>query len=96
MFLSGLPLIIGPTRTFYFFSRKEKWRGTICFFIGIALVFAKWPLTGILLELVGFIGLFGCVRFDTTHAARSSPLYSRHCASCRSSARSSLSHTCGR
>lgn len=35
LFLSGLPLIIGPTRTFYFFSRKEKWRGTVCFFLGM-------------------------------------------------------------
>lgn len=35
LFLTGLPLIIGPTRTFYFFSRKEKWRGTVCFFLGM-------------------------------------------------------------
>lgn len=35
LFLSGLPLIIGPTRTFYFFSRREKWRGTVCFFGGM-------------------------------------------------------------
>ncbi|BEI86695.1 hypothetical protein CcaverHIS002_0700410 [Cutaneotrichosporon cavernicola] len=57
LFLTGLPLIIGPTRTFYFFSRKEKWRGTICFFLGIVLVFIKWPVVGIAIELVGFIGL---------------------------------------
>ncbi|WOO77343.1 Protein transport protein GOT1 [Vanrija pseudolonga] len=59
LFLTGLPLIIGPTRTFYFFSRREKWRGTVCFFGGIILVFAKWPKIGILVEFVGFIGLFG-------------------------------------
>lgn len=35
LFLSGLPLIIGPTKTFYFFSRREKWRGTLCFFGGM-------------------------------------------------------------
>ncbi|KAL1412918.1 Golgi Transport [Vanrija albida] len=59
LFLTGLPLIIGPTRTFYFFSRREKWRGTVCFFGGIILVFARWPKIGILVEFVGFIGLFG-------------------------------------
>jgi hypothetical protein len=39
LFLSGLPLIIGPTKTFYFFSRKEKWRGTLCFFGGMHVAF---------------------------------------------------------
>jgi hypothetical protein len=35
LFLSGLPLLIGPTKTYYFFRRKEKWRGTLCFFGGV-------------------------------------------------------------
>jgi len=59
LFLSGITLIIGPTKTFYFFARKQKLRGTICFFGGIALVFFKWPVSGMLVETVGFLNLFG-------------------------------------
>ncbi|CAK9784667.1 Got1-domain-containing protein [Cutaneotrichosporon oleaginosum] len=74
LFLTGLPLIIGPTRTFYFFSRKEKWRGTICFFLGIVLVFVKWPVVGIAIELVGFIGLFGSFFPVVLQALRQMPI----------------------
>ncbi|WWD04902.1 hypothetical protein V865_002973 [Kwoniella europaea PYCC6329] len=73
LFLSGLPLIIGPTKTFYFFSRKEKWRGTLCFFGGILLVFFKRPIIGILIEFVGFIGLFGSFFPVILQALRQTP-----------------------
>ena len=46
LFLSGLPLIIGPTKTFYFFSRKEKWRGTLCFFGGMYVLISPYCLSG--------------------------------------------------
>ncbi|KAL1682685.1 Got1/Sft2-like family-domain-containing protein [Schizophyllum commune] len=59
LFLSGITLIIGPQRTMYFFARKEKIRGTICFFGGILLVFLKWPFIGMLVEMFGFLNLFG-------------------------------------
>ena len=61
MFLSGLTLIIGPQKTFYFFARKQKIRGTICFIGGILLVFLKWPFIGVIVETFGFLNLFGCV-----------------------------------
>ncbi|KAI0267019.1 putative GOT1-membrane protein required for ER to Golgi transport [Gloeopeniophorella convolvens] len=59
LFLGGLFLIIGPQKTFYFFARKNKLRGTLCFFGGILLVFFKWPTIGVLIELFGFLNLFG-------------------------------------
>ena len=59
LFLSGLPLIIGPQKTFYFFARKQKLRGTICFLGGILLVFIKWPFVGMIVETFGFLNLFG-------------------------------------
>jgi len=59
LFLSGLTLIIGPQKTFYFFARKQKIRGTACFIGGILLVFLKWPFIGVLVETFGFLNLFG-------------------------------------
>ena len=59
LFISGLTLIIGPTKTLYFFARKHKLRGTICFLGGIVLIFLKWPVVGICVEVFGIINLFG-------------------------------------
>ncbi|KAI0745524.1 Got1-domain-containing protein [Earliella scabrosa] len=59
LFLSGLTLIIGPQKTFYFFARKQKLRGTLCFIGGILLVFFKWPFVGVIVETIGFLNLFG-------------------------------------
>ena len=61
LFLGGLFLIIGPQKTFYFFARKNKLRGTACFLGGILLVFFKWPAIGVMVEMFGFLNLFGCV-----------------------------------
>lgn len=62
LFLSGLTLIIGPQKTFYFFARRQKLRGTVCFLGGIVLVFFRWPFVGVCVETFGFLNLFGCVR----------------------------------
>lgn len=61
LFVSGLTLIIGPQKTFYFFARKQKIRGTVCFLGGILLVFFKWPFVGMVVETFGFLNLFGYV-----------------------------------
>lgn len=66
LFVSGLTLIIGPRKTFYFFARKEKLRGTICFIGGILMVFFKWPFFGMIVETFGFLNLFGCVPSSST------------------------------
>jgi len=62
LFVSGLTLIIGPQKTFYFFARKQKLRGTVCFIGGILLVFFKRPFIGMLIETFGFLNLFGYVQ----------------------------------
>ncbi|KAI9349997.1 vesicle transport protein [Zopfochytrium polystomum] len=59
LFLVGLFLVIGAQKTYSFFARTEKIRGTICFFGGIILVFLKWPVVGMAIEFFGFINLFG-------------------------------------
>lgn len=59
LLLAGLVMLIGHGRTYAFFSRKEKIRGTICFLGGIVLIFIKRPFFGIAIELLGFFNLFG-------------------------------------
>lgn len=51
--------MIGFKKAFFFFARKEKLRGTICFLGGIMLVFLRWPVIGMAIEAFGFINLFG-------------------------------------
>jgi hypothetical protein len=59
LFLIGLTLIIGPQKTFVFFARRNKWKGTAAFSVGITLILLRWPLTGFLVETYGIFVLFG-------------------------------------
>ncbi|CDH51832.1 got1-domain-containing protein [Lichtheimia corymbifera JMRC:FSU:9682] len=59
LFLSGITLTIGMQRTLTFFAQKNKIRGTICFIGGIVLVFCRWAIIGIAIELFGILNLFG-------------------------------------
>lgn len=58
-FVGGVPLTIGPGRTMGYLMKKEKARATVCLALGILLVFAGWPVVGIVLEAFGFLNLFG-------------------------------------
>ena len=42
LFLAGLCFSIGFERTMNLFKRRERIRGTICFFLGIFLVMMRW------------------------------------------------------
>jgi Got1/Sft2-like family len=59
LFLIGLTLIIGMQKTFAFFARRQKLKGTAAFMAGIILILIRWPLTGFLVELYGIFVLFG-------------------------------------
>jgi hypothetical protein len=59
LFLLGLTLIIGPSKTFLFFARRSKIPGTAAFCAGILLILLRWPLVGFLVELYGIFVLFG-------------------------------------
>jgi hypothetical protein len=39
--------------------RRDRLRGTICFFLGITLILFRWGLVGICIEAFGFLNLFG-------------------------------------
>lgn len=59
LFLLGLTLIIGVQKTIAFFARRQKWRGTAAFTLGILLILFRWPLIGFCVELYGIFILFG-------------------------------------
>ncbi|OWB58207.1 hypothetical protein B5S28_g4209 [[Candida] boidinii] len=59
LFIIGLVLIIGPQKTVYFFTRPQKIRGSVCFLLGIFLIFTKRSFLGFLIESFGILGLFG-------------------------------------
>ena len=51
--------MIGLRKTLEFFARKQKWKVTVCFLLGILLVFARLAIVGIVIEFFGFGKLFG-------------------------------------
>ena len=59
LFLAGVLLIIGPSKTYRFFFQKRKAKGTACFLGGIVLVLYGWAMIGIIIEGWGFLNLFG-------------------------------------
>lgn len=59
LFIAGVPMTLGPSRTFGYFVKPEKFRATACLGLGIFLVFMGSPLFGIILEFFGLLNLFG-------------------------------------
>lgn len=59
LFLTGLTLTIGVSRTVRFFSRPDRMRGIVAFFVGVFLVLIRWPIFGMILQFYGLIYLFG-------------------------------------
>lgn len=59
LFLIGITLLLGPSRTFVFFARRNKWKGTLAFWAGVLLILMRWPLIGFAVEMFGIFVLFG-------------------------------------
>lgn len=59
LFLLGLTFSIGWKRTLNLFTRSDRIRGTICFFLGLGLILFRWGMVGMVLEVFGFLNLFG-------------------------------------
>ncbi|CAM9215498.1 unnamed protein product [Ascophyllum nodosum] len=59
LFLAGITMTIGPRRTFVFFFKRKQWRGNLFFFGGMVLVLIRWPVLGMVLQVFGFLNLFG-------------------------------------
>lgn len=59
LFLAGITLLLGPTKTFLFFARRQKLRGSLAFLAGLLLILFRWPLVGFVVEGYGVFILFG-------------------------------------
>ena len=57
--LLGLILVIGIEKSTRFFVQSEKLKGSSCFFGGILVVLLGWPIVGMVIEIYGFVALFG-------------------------------------
>ncbi|KAJ2082156.1 Golgi Transport [Coemansia sp. RSA 988] len=77
LFLAGMSMIIGIQKTVFFFTRRDKLRGSIAFFAGFILVLVKWPIVGILIEAFGFLNLFGDFFPVAINFLRSLPIIGR-------------------
>ena len=51
--------MIGVGKSTSFFGQPERLRGSVCFFGGIVVVLLGWPIIGMVIEIYGFIALFG-------------------------------------
>ena len=57
--LTHISLLYSPVYFLQLCIRRDRARGTVCFFLGIVLVVMRWGLIGMALEAFGFLNLFG-------------------------------------
>uniref|UniRef100_M4DG29 Vesicle transport protein n=1 Tax=Brassica campestris TaxID=3711 RepID=M4DG29_BRACM len=57
--LIGVGLLLGWQSTWRLFTNVNNLKGTVCFVLGLFLIFVRWPIIGIILETYGCIVLFG-------------------------------------
>ena len=51
-------MFFGMSKSRDFLLRKQRWKGTVSFVLGIVIILLRWPKTGFLVEIFGFINLF--------------------------------------
>ena len=59
LLVAGAPIVVGPARASRYVLNPAKLRGTLCFAAGFLLVLSGHPLLGIVVEVFGFLNLFG-------------------------------------
>ncbi|KAF7084791.1 hypothetical protein CFC21_088324 [Triticum aestivum] len=56
--LLALGLLLGWQSMWQLFTKKANIKGSVPFFLGLFLLFVRWPVAGIILELYGSFVLF--------------------------------------
>jgi len=74
LFLVGLSFSIGIAKTIQLFLQPSKLRGTVLFFLGMALVIMRWGVIGMCVEFFGFLNLFGNFLPTALTMARNVPI----------------------
>merc|ERR1711971_589413 len=60
-FLIGLGALLGMQKTARFFFRREKWKGSLAYFTGIATIIYGFSFFGFIIELYGIWQLFAAL-----------------------------------
>lgn len=55
----GVTLIVGVAKMGRWMMQRQKLRGTILFVGGVILVLIGWAFIGLIIEVIGFVSLFG-------------------------------------
>ncbi|CAH9136571.1 unnamed protein product [Cuscuta epithymum] len=59
LWLAGVSLLLGWRSTLQIFTNRVNFKGSASFLLGIFLIFVRWPILGIIMEVYGCIVLFG-------------------------------------
>jgi hypothetical protein len=59
LLVASFPYLVGPGRFAGYFLQPKKARATASFALGFLLVLAGRPVWGIILEIFGFLNIFG-------------------------------------
>ncbi|CAK9141638.1 unnamed protein product [Ilex paraguariensis] len=59
LWLAGVALLLGWRSTLQLFTDRTNYKGSLSFLLGLFLLFVRWPVVGIILELCGCVFLFG-------------------------------------
>mmetsp|Transcript_14134 Transcript_14134/g.42130 ORF Transcript_14134/g.42130 Transcript_14134/m.42130 type:complete len:229 (-) Transcript_14134:24-710(-) len=59
LLVAGAPIVVGPRRASRYVLTPSKLRGTAVFALGFMLILSGHPLIGIIVEVFGFLNLFG-------------------------------------
>ena len=59
MLIIGILLMVGIKRSATYFAAKERWGGSLTVAVGFALVFYRYTIIGMSVEVVGLLALFG-------------------------------------
>ncbi|KAK9288566.1 hypothetical protein L1049_017025 [Liquidambar formosana] len=55
----GVALLLGWRSTWLLFTSRANYKGSVSFLLGLFLIFVRWPIVGILLEIYACFVLFG-------------------------------------
>ncbi|PIA29803.1 hypothetical protein AQUCO_05800107v1 [Aquilegia coerulea] len=56
--LCGVAILLGWRSTWQLFTKRANYKGSVPFILGLFLIFVRWPIVGIIMEIYGSIILF--------------------------------------